>query len=138
MKSKFTLSLVLFSLISVSAHAATTFQCVGKTFTGNRVNVSLHGVLVAPNEVSSVTLLLDGSAAFNNITMVADPSYRPRKYEDYNRFPVCKDNLVCSVLPSTITLLLPKNLGQERSFAAYIVEKASEGGAYNKVTCRLM
>jgi hypothetical protein len=127
-----------FVLFAGNTFAAQTITCGSNYFNGQQLQVGLHGVVANSATLTAVTLTVGNQTAFANASAQADPTYRPRKYDGFNRFIIpVRAEWDGFGNPSDIALLLPNNLGAARNFIGYVTERASDGGSFNKIFCTL-
>lgn len=129
------LTLTILTLISTTTLVANALEleCQAKYFNGEKSAIHLEAKSPGEMRLTQVKLTLDGER-FRQAKSVSGREYNGRKYSEMIRFGL-KSTEGDVFEEASVSILLPQGWGEAGEFIGYVVEKASDGGSYNKIFC---
>lgn len=140
---KKTLALFLI-LASTQAFAATQFECYSRYYSDNKEEINVTGEVASATSVANVVVKVQGEEIYNDSSLTADDTYKPRNYKDYQKFELGENpNVQYDHALKPVDMLLPTNIATLASgdgFVGFVSDdNADESGShgYYKILCEI-
>jgi hypothetical protein len=129
------LSLLILMCAAVSSASAMDLECRSRYFNGDSMKVVLSATSFSEDHLNGLFLVIDNDLV-RKIKAVKGTEYAGRKYKNMMVYDLKMSSGQRSGWDCvSLSLLLPIGWSEMGRFDGYIIEKASDGGSYNKVLC---
>lgn len=121
------------SLMSITAQSM-ELTCKSKYFINQPAMVILTANSIAESELLELSLKIDNDE-IRKVRETKGQDYSGRTYKNMIVFKLKNTVDTGRYESASLALMLPQGWGEQGNFVGYIIERASDGGTYNKVFC---